>query len=381
MILTKEIFNNSTYYIAPGFDFEPLCRFSNICTNFIYANLYYSKQEVLAHLNTDLKYSNELEVISIKEYDDFDELTYFELHHEYQSHLRDALNSFSEMDKKNYRKAFVPALSEKQWMIEADIRRKGLDRNLKLYYFTGEGLASYIALSQNGMYPPKVLCTIQTDILESANGLMTRFLKQTKELPFIWVRGIEEDLDRFSNAFNKDEIYNNIALSFNFHWFVNASYANQFHFNMQRITKRLCKAFITDATKHRIAGQQFKKYNKASILYGNIEDLLPINDKKKLVLIPKKLEKLLPTANEKLHISFWDKVTDFYKKVSLAESLKFIENIDKKLEFDSIYFTVNGTEDEGVLLDIFLQKDHNAEMYPVVRDLFDLYDLRENGSN
>ena len=67
MIIAKEIFNNSLYYIAPGFDFEPLCRFSNICTNFIYANLYYSKQEVLSHLNTDLKYSNELEVISIKE--------------------------------------------------------------------------------------------------------------------------------------------------------------------------------------------------------------------------------------------------------------------------------------------------------------------------
>ena len=33
--------------------------------------------------------------------------------------------------------------------------------------------------------------------------------------------------------------------------------------------------------KHMIAGQQFKKYNKASILYVNIQELLPINDKVK----------------------------------------------------------------------------------------------------
>ena len=58
----------------------------------------------------------------------------------------------------------------------------------------------------------------------------------------------------------------------------------------------------------------------------------------------------MPKTNKNLNISFWDKITDFTKIISLSESLKFIEKVDGKLDYDSIYFTVNGIEDEGVLL-------------------------------
>ena len=56
-IIPKETFNDALYYIAPGFDFEPLYRFSNICNHFFYANLYYTKQHVINHINRDLKNS------------------------------------------------------------------------------------------------------------------------------------------------------------------------------------------------------------------------------------------------------------------------------------------------------------------------------------
>ena len=89
----------------------------------------------------------------------------------------------------------------------------------------------------------------------------------------------------------------------------------------------------------------------------------------------------MPKTNKNLNISFWDKITDFTKIISLSESLKFIEKVDGKLDYDSIYFTVNGIEDEGVLLDQFLEKEHRAKMFPVIKDLLDLCDLRCFNSN
>lgn len=384
-IIPKETFNDALYYIAPGFDFEPLYRFSNICNHFFYANLYYTKQHVINHINRDLKNSEFLEVISIKEYDDFDELTYFEMHKNYRQHLTNAFTSFSEIEKKNYEESFVSAIKEKQWLLEIDIKRKGLNRIIKLYYFTGEGLASYIALSQNGLFPPKILCTIQTSILENANGLMSRFLKKTENLPFLWVRGFEakyyEYSEEFNSALNKDKLYPNIGLSFNFQWKVNASYTGQFKSD-NVLTNRYCKAYITDNTMEIIKNTPFKKYPKNKILQGEIQELIPkIFDEKTLILIPSSLNKFMPKTNKNLNISFWDKITDFTKIISLSESLKFIEKVDGKLDYDSIYFTVNGIEDEGVLLDQFLEKEHRAKMFPVIKDLLDLYDLRCFNSN
>ena len=104
-------------------------------------------------------------------------------------------------------------------------------------------------------------------------------------------------------------------------------------------------------------------------------------DEKTLILIPSSLNKFMPKTNKNLNISFWDKITDFTKIISLSESLKFIEKVDGKLDYDSIYFTVNGIEDEGVLLDQFLEKEHRAKMFPVIKDLLDLYDLRCFNSN
>ena len=48
-----------------------------------------------------------------------------------------------------------------------------------------------------------------------------------------------------------------------------------------------------------------------------------------------------------------------------------------KLNFDTIYFTVNGLEDEGILLDEFLKETHKAKMIAVVNNCVDLIDLRQ----
>ena len=47
-------------------------------------------------------------------------------------------------------------------------------RPLRLIVFSGDGLASYIALGHDGEYAPKVLCTIQTGFLELPLGIMEK---------------------------------------------------------------------------------------------------------------------------------------------------------------------------------------------------------------
>ncbi len=55
--LSFEKFPNSLYYIAPGFDFEPLWRMSHLCDTFFYANLYYTLDKVQTSIYNQLQNS------------------------------------------------------------------------------------------------------------------------------------------------------------------------------------------------------------------------------------------------------------------------------------------------------------------------------------
>ena len=376
-IITHDVFSKSFYYIGPGFDFEPLFRFSHLCDTFIYSNLWYTKSEVLEKLNSEFSNNEYLQLDSIIEHEKFDELTYFEYDSNYKKQFKEMLNCFSEYDKEKYFSAFKEAESEEKWLLEINLTRKGLNRKIKLYYFTGEGLACYSLLSKNGLYPPKVLCTIQSGVLEFANGLMHRLLKQQFKTPLIWVRGMEDSfVSNYNKAFNRDRLYNNIAMDIIFHWNVNASYKTPYT-TVKETTKRYCKAYITDTVKAETLQKSFRKYEFGEILFGLIQDVIKANLYSKiLIIVPDKVKQKITKIKGKIHVSSWDAVTDTRNKVSLATSLEFIDHVDSKLKYDAIYFTLNGLEDEGVLLDQFLNKKHNAIMFPVVKDFFDLYELR-----
>lgn len=369
----------SLYYIAPGFDFEPMMRFSNICDHYFYANLFYSKEDVLKHLKNDLRDSKFLKVLSIKEHDDFDELDYFDLHPAYRQHFQNAMASFEATEQREYANAFMPALQEKQWMLEVELERLGLGRTIKLYYFTGEGLASYIALSHNGAYPPMVLCTIQTGVLEKANRLMQRFLKSTEKLPLLWVRGSEEDIFYSkSESLGEDKLYNTKGMSFNFPWEVSTSYLYTNGPNETR-SKRFCKGYLTKEGLEHIMATPFKTYDNGNkIVQGNLQDVLPKNiSKKTLVMIPEALRRLMPEKSDLLDFRYCDHHLKGESKMSFKTCRDFVR-LNANIEvYEEVYFTMFGLEDEGVLLDGLLRNNYYAKMIAVVKDPMDLYDLRD----
>jgi hypothetical protein len=369
----------SLYYIAPGFDWEPMIRFSNICTHFFYANLFYTKEDVLMHLNNDLRNSKFLKVLSIKEHEDFDELSHFDLHPQFRQHFQNAMDIFEAEERRDYAKAFIPALHEKQWILEVELERIGLGRKITLYYFTGEGMASYIALSHNGAFPPKVLCTIQTGVLEKANRLMQRFLKKTEKLPLLWVRGSEENMFYSkTDSLGDDKLYSEKGMGFNFSWEVKTSYLYT-HGPNQIQSKRFCKGYITKDSLDAIEASPFKEYgNGNKIVQGNLQDILPQTiTKKTLVMVPSALRHLLPEKSDLFHISHWDHLLKEESKLSFRDCREFIRMSANMLDFEEVYFTLFGLEDEGALLDGLLKYNYPAKMIAVVKDPMDLFELRE----
>ena len=372
-MIPKEEFKDSFYYIAGGFDFQPLFRFSNLCTHFFYANLFYTKQEVLNSIEQDLGNSEYLEIVSIK---DHDILSSFEIDPSYTKQFERTLSAFCMTVNENYFYDFVPELKEKQWMLEVDLIRKDLNRKIKLYYFIGEGLSSYIALSHNGKYAPKAICSIQTDTLEKSFFLLSKFLMKTETLPFMWVRGSETYTNQFSrnynSAVNQDKIYTETGMRFNFDWLVSGSYSGQF--NRENITnKRYCKAYITEETKNIISNMPFKTYPKHKIVKGDIRNIIPVNITEKTAVF-RSIKYKSNDVNPNLTVFYWEDIC----KNNLLESLNFIKKQDDKRIFNTIYFTINGLEDEGIFLDKFLKKEHFAKMIAVVKDWVDLFDLRES---
>lgn len=397
MKISSQEFKDSFYYIAPGKDFEPLIRFSNQCKYFFYANLYLNKDEVLDYISRYFKDNFFLELLEQRIYDDFDETTYFDLHPQYRHHL----SQVGFLGAKNfsfYEQRFYPARNKKQWLIELKVLRKDLKRIMTLYYFTGEGLASYIALSHNGLFQPKILCTIETKVLEHNKSIMLKFFEQIGSSPEQWLRGLEGDLtirgDSFyigkgnhNDSLKVDPIFNTKGMDFGFHWDVEGSYLDMQNHNLKRPTTRLCKTIIKESYAKAISERKFKTYDRHAIVSGDIYDLVqqdPVTEK--WVIVTKYFDKEKLKSSPNTQVFLWEEILQPSKrspiyKCSLRQSLKKLAKTLNKVNQDKIprriYMVPFGMEDEGLILDNFLADFKGPELCVVVSRPLDLIDLRQ----
>ena len=368
---------NSLFYIAPGFDFEPLWRMSHLCDTFFYANLYYSLDQVLNSVEAQLRSSEKVELISIDVDKSFDEINHFDLHPEFRSHLNSASRLLSPSEQRDYVNSFVPALKEEQWLITVVLKRKSTGRPITLYYFTGEGLASYVALSKNGKYAPRVLCTIQTGVLERPNGLMTRLLEKFDQKPLLWIRGFEEtqSFDTYSNAFATDELYNQVGLDFIDDWVVPVSYLG---FYSDNPTKRFCKGFITQDTYNENAAIEQIGINKHSLHFNGIQNIEWNTEKRSALFISKKTHSKFSSELQKCDdYNFWENCLDSRVKLNNSKlCIDFLRKIDGLNKYSEIHFIPLGMEDEGKLFKDFFDENLNAEFHMYLHRPMDFYDLK-----
>jgi hypothetical protein len=377
--LSFEKFPNSLYYIAPGFDFEPLWRMSHLCDTFFYANLRYTLDEVKNSIQTQLQDSSKVEIVSMEIDERFNEITHFDLHYQNETHLRQAFQLLHPHEKAEYNDIFIPEQFEDQWMITIKLRRKSTNRIITLYYFTGEGLACYVALSRNGEFAPRVLCTIQSGILEIPNGLMSRLLNSFEKKPLLWIRGFEETFERwqYSNAFNEDNLYNHIGLDFIHEWIVPASYLG---FYEDAPSRRFCKGFITQQTLDENLLVPEVIVNNHIIHFNGIENIQwrNNNDHRSALFIFKNIythfENVLDKCDD---VSFWEgSLHPSIRKDASKECIDFLRKIDSLNKYKEIHFIPFGMEDEGKLYQDFFNENHNAQFHMYLHRSMDFYDLK-----
>ena len=375
--LSFEKLPNSLYYIAPGFDFEPLWRMSHLCDTFFYANLYYSLEQVSESIESQLRKSEHVELVSIDIDKTFDEVTHFDLHPEFRLHLSSASRLLTDSEQRDYVGAFVPALKEQQWLITVKLKRKSTGNLLTLYYFTGEGLASYVALSSNGKYAPRVLCTIQTGVLERPNGLMTRLMQKFEKKPLLWIRGFEETdrYDSYSNALAQDELYNQIGLDFIDEWIVSVSYLG---FYSNNPTKRFCKGFITQQTYNDNSHIKHIDINKHKVHFSGIQNIEWNPELRSVLFISKNTYSKFSTELNKCDdYTLWENCIDSRVKLNNSKTcIDFLRKIDGLNKYSEIHFIPFGMEDEGKLFQAFFEENRNAKFHMYLHRPMDFCDLK-----
>lgn len=376
MISFKE-FPNSFFYIAPGFDFEPLWRMSHLCDTFFYANLYYSIEQVKSSIALQLQKSENVEVISIEIDESFDEVTHFDLHPQFRDHLNHAYRLLTSGEQRDYTSKFLPAHNDQQWMITVKLKRKATGRLLTLHYFTGEGLASYVALSKNGKYSPRVLCTIQTGLLERPNGIITRLLQKFDQKPLLWIRGFEEThlYESYSNAFSTDELYSQVGLDFIDDWVVPASYLD---IESDNPSKRFCKGFITQETFNENLAIEQIKINKHTLHFNGIQNIVwNTKNRSALFISQKNYSKFSNYLVKCDDYTYWEDCFDSWVKTKSSNScIAFLQKIDNLKKYKEIHFIPFGREDEGKLFQEFLKESLNAEFHIYVHRPIDFFDLK-----
>lgn len=181
-IITKELFANSYYSIGAGLTLSPMLKMSHLTSDFIFCNLYLTKNEVKRWYDRNIEYSNDLSLVEFKEVDDFDELHHFELPYNYTQYLyKPGYISIAEFN--GYMSSFQDAKHKSQFCLIYKVFRHSIQKELTLYYITTEGFATLNLMSENGKARmPQIVDCIQCGniIDDGENGLLARFFPNRK---------------------------------------------------------------------------------------------------------------------------------------------------------------------------------------------------------
>jgi hypothetical protein len=300
--ITTTDFENSLYYIGSGYDIEPLLRFTHLTDIFIYVNLHLSFENISDWYDKQFDLHPDIELLEKSVDNSFDETTHFDLHPDYISHLTQP--SFINKEKaESYYRAFNHAKNDPQWAIQYRLKRKSINREIKFLFLTTEGLASYIALSHNGKYAPKIITTIQTNVLEESEGLMNcYFHNDDVKKPDLWIRGFMPELPVSINLFgnevhridnkvlNSAGVFPKVGLSFNYKWI-----CGEFEYG-DPTKERHCKGFITEDREKEISQLKFGglfKDDTHQFKFGSIKSGNGSVSENDIVFVPKSISEKL----------------------------------------------------------------------------------------
>jgi hypothetical protein len=191
MILTRDQFRRSCFYPASASDLNPLLRFSNLTNTFICPTLKIPRDDILSSIKQATARLNRwnpgvLELVGEPRPFSASDLDVGPV----STSMGDFLDPH---EQRIYWNTFGVDTVGPLWGMELTfVRRIGeSSRHLRVLYFSGEGLASYVALSHQGQFAPLILCTVRSGVMENPTGVIPRLMREHATKPAIWVRGSE----------------------------------------------------------------------------------------------------------------------------------------------------------------------------------------------
>jgi flavodoxin len=214
---------------------------------------------------------------------------------------------------------------------------------------------------------------------------MSKVFNHTQSSPFIWIKGFEPDdyydvWEKNNALAYKDDVFPCIGSDFSFSWDVPVTYQRN-KFNQHKQTIRHCKAFVKETDKVKLEKMPFRNYGKNQLIQNSIADITEnLNEKDNVIILTSALnKKLLQNPVQLSKIKIWEEELEIAnnKKCSMKDSLHLLEKLSAENIYTEIYFTPFGLEDEGILLDEFLDKEYAAKMNAVVYRPLDFINLKQ----
>lgn len=356
-MLTQKDFQNCYYSIGGGFDLQPLLRLTHLVDQYLYVNLYLEMDEVEKWYDEAFQMFD-FEVLEKQIHQDFDETKHFEIDH---ANLRRNLfhsNFLSREEFAEYTGEFSPALDLPQYAIEYRVRRSSLGREFRFVFCTAEGLASYLALSDNGRIAPRILSTIQTGPLELALGILNRFFSREDVVkPDMWIRGHEPTLHP-PLFINGDPVLQNAgvfsvpAMSFIGTWRTGFSYQSQ-HTDV-----RLCRGYMTPFKQQQIKETMvlegfLSENQRHSFTHQKFDFAIPKSKKSQFIVCSRSIAE--KNKKPKCRIIYWEDFAFHIREKEMMPADQQIRNLKTWLKTNEV--PINATlfiipyclEDQGQL--------------------------------
>ncbi len=358
--LTKKQLENSAYYCAAGMDFQPILRFGDIIENFIYVTAGLSKDdflnginEFISNIQDELNRNNSsltLEYILPVSIQDIE--------HPITNRLVSGKPDYlSQEDYENYLRSmnqFISKTDEFHLEICFKLRIGNIEKEIKLFHLSGEGLATYDIIFRKQDIAPKVFISIQTGLIEIPSRFSNRLFELSSAKPKIWLRGVWDKNENNENnglfhpeVFNLYGIYNEFIGEYK-NWKVD-------------ITEN-----IENATDRDKPIRKVKAYGQSSEwidtkTYSIKKEGLIIN---KLLRPCPRLEKLAPEYDLiKLHFPF----SKIFEIVNEANDFK---NQNNDINRVRIAILPGGYECFEIMLDDFFENYQRNEQYEIEIDVF-----------
>ncbi|MFM8449866.1 MAG: hypothetical protein ACKOAY_07145 [Haliscomenobacter sp.] len=185
---TPSQLEHSVYYAGPGIDLQPLLRFGDLSDLFIYVNLCVPKEDIIRLITgasaTIAEETQELlTLVSVEELTPPNEEPFF---------LRSPVPFFISEDVQSYQETVDASKDFPVYLLHFTFRLhlNGEHKPLHLYYFMGEGIATYDEWYARQAVAPQIFISIQTGSLEYPGFFSDKMFSLHKQIPKVWVRGL-----------------------------------------------------------------------------------------------------------------------------------------------------------------------------------------------